>query len=1070
MMHINLDALASKSIFIRYVGNVLAVMPVCHLLRDHLLKLITFVLHSFVRIEMCSAVIKVSVIKGSKCMFLFQAERRRVRMTSASVLLQGLTWGRNCSHDLATMREKGILCDTTIIGSDNRKMKAHACVLAAASPILKTLLANRRGCKTIKSEISSHLWQMILKFVYTSEVLVPLDDIMSLKDIHHAAKALDIVGLRDAAREFISEDMLLMTEQELNKMQPGPMSPGFHSIVSLAFNKHPLESSSQRTQHYEKQCFSRCTQTKEDGCSENIQQEEEEEGEDDVVEVKVPVICTYHCIEEEEDDPVLSSTDDSQQASLNTSQEEVTSSTPAAEEVVVTTPRPTTTAPVPSSSSTPRSLPINITPDANVINVNPHDIRNIVENGQVISEATTTVVASSSTGEIQTVDTTQLGIKKEGHRLTHQTPAEILDAAMREIGDMSVSEDEHEEMPEEGLGGSPRIEPRPNPNRRVKLVKRPELAYRTPSPVDKSAPVYCPVCNKLLKNGAHSLNAHMTVHRKENPLKCEWCDYSTHKEGDFRKHKATHTGEKAFKCDQCKYSTNRPHDLKMHMKRHAGEKPYGCKSCGKTFVKKSELKTHMMTHSGEKPHQCDYCEKSFRRRYDLSSHLLTHTDEKPYCCELCKMTFKRKKEVEDHFAVAHTDVALPEGGAEPEPFRCNDCGFTTRSKRSLQAHVAASHSDAGFRCDRCNKSFASKPMYLSHLKSHTGRPYECQHCGEDMETQLRLKAHLASEHGERLNKLVCALCSKEYPNKNAFNTHMHKVHRKNPYMCHICGAIFKYAVNLRTHEMFHRGEKPHECLECGKKFTQKLDLKRHKMVHTGEKPFVCSYCPFATTRKGYLKIHEMSHTGMKPHVCTICAERFKIRSDLKIHMKKVHDIEIPMKVSRLQPTDGIKVESDEEMEMSMEMEEDEYTFREGDEDDEEDDGEDMLEEEVVEGEINSHDMGIQHLIEVPMDGVVAAQQVVYQEGDVPDAKTAENALQMAEEAAMQQYTVTLAAESLAELSQYVVNPEHLVQQHPEQQIVNQQQVVSQPQILTQQQIVSQQDETQTTTHTTTTNL
>ena len=101
------------------------------------------------------------------------------------------------SETLNEMRNNSLLCDTCIVGNDGQSLHAHACILAAVSPILRSLLTQNigtyKGNIRISTEsIASDMWERVLSLIYCREVQIPVCDLITFLDVTHE---LDIRGL-----------------------------------------------------------------------------------------------------------------------------------------------------------------------------------------------------------------------------------------------------------------------------------------------------------------------------------------------------------------------------------------------------------------------------------------------------------------------------------------------------------------------------------------------------------------------------------------------------------------------------------------------------------------------------------------------------------------------------------------------------------------------------------------------------------------------------------------------------------------------------------------------------------
>ena len=103
---------------------------------------------------------------------------------------------------LHQLQQASLFCDVTLVDEEGICLPAHACILAAGSPVLKNtlmlkqsqVLLRKQGLTLRIAGIEHAIWRSLLQFLYVNELQVS-DDFSFVQNLHKVAKMLGVRAL-----------------------------------------------------------------------------------------------------------------------------------------------------------------------------------------------------------------------------------------------------------------------------------------------------------------------------------------------------------------------------------------------------------------------------------------------------------------------------------------------------------------------------------------------------------------------------------------------------------------------------------------------------------------------------------------------------------------------------------------------------------------------------------------------------------------------------------------------------------------------------------------------------------
>ncbi|XP_076062024.1 uncharacterized protein LOC143037529 isoform X2 [Oratosquilla oratoria] len=327
-----------------------------------------------------------------------------------------------------------------------------------------------------------------------------------------------------------------------------------------------------------------------------------------------------------------------------------------------------------------------------------------------------------------------------------------------------------------------------------------------------------------------------------------------------------------YRCGICNIYCASEEDLVNHKSTH--DKTLECKDCGRMFASTKQLRRHLVSHTQHSAHhtKAAVASRGGKPCLDYGKGKASSKAGRGGCtsgrlkCQLCNKPLNNKAQHNEHLAQLEKEHLHPEEAQENWQFKCNKCDRKFASQNNLNIHLST-HGDPKpvLQCNKCTKDL-EKPMNTESHPASNGKEHTCSKCGKRYKSASSLVVHLKSHDEAHLSRFGCTECSLKFPYKSMLEIHRRRHTGERPYPCPKCGKKFKRMQQCRTHEKTMHGN-VHKlvCLICGKSFLNKCGLTRHRL---------------------------MVHEQLKRWVCGVCAQSYAYSEDLRSHLNNKHDFSL----------------------------------------------------------------------------------------------------------------------------------------------------------------------------------
>jgi uncharacterized Zn-finger protein len=141
--------------------------------------------------------------------------------------------------------------------------------------------------------------------------------------------------------------------------------------------------------------------------------------------------------------------------------------------------------------------------------------------------------------------------------------------------------------------------------------------------------------------------------------------------------------------------------------------------------------------------------------------------------------------------------------------------------------------ERNFSCALCAKKIGTRGGLLYHIKAHIqGRPFKCDVCNRSYATKNDFETHYKRHAGDIF---TCDYCSKKFPVKDYLLTHLRATHFPKVLPCTDCKTTKYFSCKEELHKHYNRHKKvakqkinfKYECKICEMRYLKLKEYTKH---------------------------------------------------------------------------------------------------------------------------------------------------------------------------------------------------------------------------------------------------